>query len=78
MENNKLEQKNFSNVVNDGIFLSKKFLNKNINLNDKFFYNEMNPEVRLKNIFPSLTQEVRKIINFIILDYRLCFKEFGK
>jgi hypothetical protein len=63
MENNKLEQKNFSNVVNDGIFLSKKFLNKNINLNDKFFYNEMNPEVRLKNIFPSLTQEVRKIFN---------------
>ena len=76
MEDNKIEQENLSNKINDGILLKKKFFNKNLNINDKIFYNEINPEVRLKNIFPSLNQEVRKIL--LILDYRLCFREFRK
>ena len=76
MEDNKIEQENLSNKINEGILLKKKFFNKNLNINDKIFYNEINPEVRLKNIFPSLNQEVRKIL--LILDYRLCFKEFRK
>ena len=76
MEDNKIEQENFSNKINEGILLKKKFFNKNLNINDKLIFNEINPEVRLKNIFPSLNQEVRKIL--LILDYRLCFKEFRK
>ena len=78
MEDNKIEQENLSNKINDGILLKKKFFNKNLNINDKIFYNEINPEVRLKNIFPSLNQEVRKILILLLLDYRLCFKEFRK
>ena len=78
MEDNKIEQENLSNKINDGILLKKKFFNKNLNINDKIFYNEINPEVRLKNIFPSLNQEVRKNLILLILDYRLCFKEFRK
>ena len=76
MEDNKIEQENLSNKINKGIFLKKKFFNKNLNINDKLIFNEINPEVRLKNIFPSLNQEVRKIL--LILDYRLCFREFRK
>ena len=76
MEDNKIEQENFSNKINEGILLKKKFFNKNLNINDKLIFNEINPEVRLKNIFPSLNQEVRKIL--LILDYRLCFREFRK
>ena len=76
MEDNKIEQENLSNKINEGILLKKKFFNKNLNINDKLIFNEINPEVRLKNIFPSLNQEVRKI--FLILDYRLCFREFRK
>ena len=78
MEDNKIEQENLSNKINDGILLKKKFFNKNLNINDKIFYNEINPEVRLKNIFPSLNQEVRKNLILLLLDYRLCFKEFRK
>ncbi len=76
MEDNKIEQENLSNKINEGILLKKKFFNKNLNINDKLIFNEINPEVRLKNIFPSLNQEVRKIL--LILDYRLCFREFRK
>ena len=78
MEDNKIEQENLSNKINEGILLKKKFFNKNLNINDKLIFNEINPEVRLKNIFPSLNQEVRKILILLILDYRLCFKEFRK
>ena len=76
MEDNKIEQENLSNKINEGILLKKNFFNKNLNINDKLIFNEINPEVRLKNIFPSLNQEVRKIL--LILDYRLCFREFRK
>ena len=78
MEDNKIEQENLSNKINEGILLKKKFFNKNLNINDKLIFNEINPEVRLKNIFPSLNQEVRKILILLLLDYRLCFKEFRK
>jgi len=61
MEDNKLQQENFSNKINEGILFKKKFFNKDLNINDKIIFNEVNPEVRLKNIFPSLNQEVRKI-----------------
>lgn len=61
MEDNKLQQENFSNKFNEGIIFKKKFFNKDLNINDKIIFNEINPEVRLKNIFPSLNQEVRKI-----------------
>ena len=76
MEDNKIEQENLSNKINEGILLKKKIFNKNLNIKDKLIFNEINPEVRLKNIFPSLNQEVRKIL--LILDYRLCFREFRK
>jgi hypothetical protein len=78
MEDNKIEQENLSNKINEGILLKKKFFNKNLNINDKLIFNEINPEVRLKNIFPSLNQEVRKNLILLLLDYRLCFKEFRK
>ena len=78
MEDNKIEQENLSNKINEGILLKKKYFNKNLNINDKLIFNEINPEVRLKNIFPSLNQEVRKILILLLLDYRLCFKEFRK
>jgi len=61
MEDNKLQQENLSNKINEGFLFKKKFFNKNLNINDKIYFNEINPEVRLKNIFPSLNQEVRKI-----------------
>jgi hypothetical protein len=76
MEDKKIEQESLSNKINEGILLKKKFFNKNLNINDKLIFNEINPEVRLKNIFPSLHQEVRKIL--LILEYRLCFREFRK
>ena len=61
MEDNKLQQENFSNKINEGILFKKKFFNKDLNIKNKIIFNEVNPEVRLKNIFPSLNQEVRKI-----------------